>query len=81
MMRMVSSTDLDPFVSLRGRNALSGVPKTVSSPKVPDLISPSPANKAQAVPPRALRRNREIESLKADASSFREYLFNFFISI
>ncbi|KAJ4469360.1 hypothetical protein C8J55DRAFT_564441 [Lentinula edodes] len=70
MMRMVSSTDLDPFVSLRGQNALSGVPKTVSSPKVSDLISPSPANKAQAVPPRALRRNREIESLKADASSF-----------
>ncbi|KAJ3897700.1 hypothetical protein F5879DRAFT_1074264 [Lentinula edodes] len=70
IMRMVSSKDLDPFVSLRGQNALSGVPKTVSSPKVSDLISPSPVNKAQAVPPRALRRNREIESLKADASSF-----------
>ncbi|KAJ4486437.1 hypothetical protein C8R41DRAFT_868314 [Lentinula lateritia] len=80
MMRMVSSKDLDPFVSLRGQNVLSGVPKTVSPPKVSDVISPSPANKAQAVPPRALRRNREIESLKADASSFCEYLFNFLIS-
>ncbi|KAJ4463612.1 hypothetical protein C8R41DRAFT_927345 [Lentinula lateritia] len=30
----------------------------------------SPASKAQAVPPRVLRRNREVESLKADASRF-----------
>ncbi|KAJ3884735.1 hypothetical protein GG344DRAFT_83579 [Lentinula edodes] len=69
-MRMVSSKDLDPFASLRGQSVLPGVPKTVSPPKVSDVISPSPASKAQAVPPRALRRNREIESLKADASSF-----------
>ncbi|KAJ3910957.1 hypothetical protein F5877DRAFT_86709 [Lentinula edodes] len=69
-MRMVSSKDLDPFASLRGQNVLSGVPKTVSPPKVSDVISPSPVSKAQAVPPRALRRNWEIESLKADASSF-----------
>ncbi|KAJ3858249.1 hypothetical protein EV359DRAFT_88021, partial [Lentinula novae-zelandiae] len=70
MMRMVSSKDLDPFASLRGQSVLPGVPKTVSLPKVSDVISPSPASKAQAVPPRVLRRNREVESLKADASSF-----------
>ncbi|KAJ3911309.1 hypothetical protein F5877DRAFT_86165 [Lentinula edodes] len=70
MMRMVSSKDLDPFASLRGQSVLPGVPKMVSPPKVSDVISPSPASKAPAVPPRALRRNREIESLKADASSF-----------
>ncbi|KAJ3924313.1 MAG: hypothetical protein NXY57DRAFT_970207, partial [Lentinula lateritia] len=34
-------------------------------------VSPHPsATKAPAVPPRALQRNREVESLKADASSF-----------
>ncbi|KAJ3925297.1 MAG: hypothetical protein NXY57DRAFT_968063 [Lentinula lateritia] len=70
IMHMVLSKDLDPFASLRGQSVLPGVPKTVSPPKVSDVISPSPASKAQAVPPRALRRNREVESLKADTSSF-----------
>ncbi|KAJ4463395.1 hypothetical protein C8R41DRAFT_872453 [Lentinula lateritia] len=70
MMRMVSSKDFDPFASLRGQSLLPGVPKTVSPPKVSDVILPSPASKAQAVPPRVLQRNREVESLKADASSF-----------
>ncbi|KAJ3928653.1 MAG: hypothetical protein NXY57DRAFT_1041452 [Lentinula lateritia] len=70
MMRMVSFKDLDPFASLQGQSVLPGVPKTVSPPKVSDVISPSPASKAQAVPPRVLRRNWEVESLKADASSF-----------
>ncbi|KAJ3911357.1 hypothetical protein F5877DRAFT_86092 [Lentinula edodes] len=70
MMRMVLSKDLDPFASLRGQSILPGVPKTVCPPKVSDVISPSPASKAPAVPPRALQRNREIKSLKADASSF-----------
>ncbi|KAJ3925072.1 MAG: hypothetical protein NXY57DRAFT_968458 [Lentinula lateritia] len=45
-------------------------PEHRSSAEVSDVISPSPASKAQAVPPRVLRRNREVESLKADASSF-----------
>ncbi|KAJ3804172.1 hypothetical protein F5876DRAFT_83638 [Lentinula aff. lateritia] len=70
MMRMVPSKDLDPFASLRGQGVLPGVPKTVSPPKVSDLISPSSTTKATAVPPRVLRRNREIESLKTDASLF-----------
>ncbi|KAJ3884630.1 hypothetical protein GG344DRAFT_83751 [Lentinula edodes] len=47
-MRMASSKDLDPFASLRGQSVLPGVPKTVSPPKVSDVISPSPASKAPA---------------------------------
>ncbi|KAJ3859093.1 hypothetical protein EV359DRAFT_86819 [Lentinula novae-zelandiae] len=66
MMRMVPSKDLDPFASLRGQGVLPGVPKMVSPPKVSNLISPPSTTKASAVP----RRNREIESLKADASLF-----------
>ncbi|KAJ3803704.1 hypothetical protein F5876DRAFT_84640 [Lentinula aff. lateritia] len=49
---------------------LPGVPKAVSPPKVSDVIPLPSATKAPAVPPRVLRRNREVESLKADASSF-----------
>ncbi|KAJ3911259.1 hypothetical protein F5877DRAFT_73323 [Lentinula edodes] len=73
IMHLVPSRDLDPFASLRGQGILPGASKMVSPPKVPDVISPPSATKAPAVPPRALRRNWEIESLKADASSFREY--------
>ncbi|KAJ3925208.1 MAG: hypothetical protein NXY57DRAFT_968183 [Lentinula lateritia] len=72
MMRMVPSKDLDPFASLRGQGVLPGVPKTVSPPKVSDVISPSSTTRATAVPPRVLQRNREIESLKTDASLFHE---------
>ncbi|KAJ3884669.1 hypothetical protein GG344DRAFT_83672 [Lentinula edodes] len=69
MMRLVPSKELDVFASLRGKGS-PGASKVVSPPKVSDVILPPPATKAQAVPPRALRRNREIESLKADVSSF-----------
>ncbi|KAJ3859588.1 hypothetical protein EV359DRAFT_86232 [Lentinula novae-zelandiae] len=69
MMCLVPSKELDVFASLRGKGS-PGASKVVSPPKVSDVISPPPATKAPAVPPRALRRNREIESLKADASSF-----------
>ncbi|KAJ4470289.1 hypothetical protein C8R41DRAFT_870814 [Lentinula lateritia] len=65
-----SSEDLDVFASLRGKGS-PGTSKAVSPPKVSDIVSSPPATKAQTVPPRALRRNREIESLKVDASSFR----------
>ncbi|KAJ3884157.1 hypothetical protein GG344DRAFT_84484 [Lentinula edodes] len=68
-MRLVPSKELDVFALLRGKGS-PGASKAVSPPKVSDVISPSPATKAQAVPPRALQRNWEIESLKADASSF-----------
>ncbi|KAJ4465141.1 hypothetical protein C8R41DRAFT_871950 [Lentinula lateritia] len=70
IMRMVSSKDLDPFTSLRGQGVLPGVPKIASPSKVSDVILPSSTTKAPAVPPRVLQRNREVESLKADASSF-----------
>ncbi|KAJ3884365.1 hypothetical protein GG344DRAFT_71403 [Lentinula edodes] len=69
MMRTVPSKDLDVFASLRGKGS-SGASKAVLPPKVSNVISPPPATKAQAVPPRALRRNWEVESLKADTSSF-----------
>ncbi|KAJ4470540.1 hypothetical protein C8R41DRAFT_870800 [Lentinula lateritia] len=70
IMRMVPSKDLDPFTSLRGQVVLPGVPKIASPSKVSDVILPSSTTKAPAVPPRVLRRNREVEGLKADASSF-----------
>ncbi|KAJ4499367.1 hypothetical protein C8R41DRAFT_864129 [Lentinula lateritia] len=70
IMRMVSSKDLDPFTSLRGQGVLPGVPRIVSPPKVSDVIPPSSNTKTPAMPPRVLRRNWEVESLKADASSF-----------
>ncbi|KAJ4500215.1 hypothetical protein C8R41DRAFT_863229 [Lentinula lateritia] len=70
IMCMVPSKDLDPFTSLRGQGVLPGVPKIASPSKVSDVIPPSSTTKAPAVPPRVLRRNREVESLKADASSF-----------
>ncbi|KAJ4463216.1 hypothetical protein C8R41DRAFT_872486 [Lentinula lateritia] len=69
-MHMVPSKDLDPFTSLRGQGVLPGVPKIASPSKVSDVILPSSTTKAPAVPPRVIRRNREVESLKADASSF-----------
>ncbi|KAJ3911184.1 hypothetical protein F5877DRAFT_73387, partial [Lentinula edodes] len=69
MMCLVPSKELDVFASLRGKGS-PGASKVVLPPKVSNVISPPPAIKAQAVPPRALRRNREIKSLKADASSF-----------
>ncbi|KAJ3924605.1 MAG: hypothetical protein NXY57DRAFT_1084487 [Lentinula lateritia] len=70
IMHMVPSKDLDPFTSLQGQGVLPGVPKIASPSKVSDVILPSSTTKASAVPPRVLRRNREVESLKADASSF-----------
>ncbi|KAJ4498989.1 hypothetical protein C8R41DRAFT_915649 [Lentinula lateritia] len=69
LMRTVPSEDLDVFASLHGKGS-PGTSKAVLPPKVSDIVSSPPATKAQTVPPRALRRNREIESLKADASSF-----------
>ncbi|KAH7869855.1 uncharacterized protein C8R40DRAFT_1176176 [Lentinula edodes] len=48
-----------------------GIPPEHRSPaSVSDIILPPSNTKAPAVPPRALQRNREMESLKADASSF-----------
>ncbi|KAJ3924961.1 MAG: hypothetical protein NXY57DRAFT_968656 [Lentinula lateritia] len=69
-MCLVPSRDLDPFASLRGQGIPPGASKTLSPPQAANLISPPPTTKASVVPPRALRRNREVESLKADTSSF-----------
>ncbi|KAJ3925291.1 MAG: hypothetical protein NXY57DRAFT_968072 [Lentinula lateritia] len=70
MMRLVSPKELDPFASLRGQGVLPGTPKTILPPKTSHVIPLPSATRTPVVPPRALRRNREVESLKADASSF-----------
>ncbi|KAJ3870391.1 hypothetical protein F5051DRAFT_447806, partial [Lentinula edodes] len=70
MMRMVSSKDLDVFASLRGKES-SAVTSKISTPSPPLEIKPSTSvSKALVAPPRLIRRNRELENLKADASSF-----------
>ncbi|KAJ4499920.1 hypothetical protein C8R41DRAFT_863580 [Lentinula lateritia] len=71
MMHLAPSKELDVFASLRSKGS-PGASKAVSPSKVSDIVSLPPATKAQAVPPRALRRNREVKSLKADASSFHD---------
>ncbi|KAJ3870517.1 hypothetical protein F5051DRAFT_434558, partial [Lentinula edodes] len=70
MMRMVSSKDLDVFASLRGK-ALSAVAlkDTTSSPPL-EIQASTSVSKMLVAPPRLIRRNRELENLKADASSF-----------
>ncbi|KAJ3925545.1 MAG: hypothetical protein NXY57DRAFT_967635 [Lentinula lateritia] len=70
MKRMVPSQDLDPFASLHGQGVSPAALKAISPPKVSDIIPLPSATKAPAVPPRVLQRNREVESLKADTSSF-----------
>ncbi|KAJ3858609.1 hypothetical protein EV359DRAFT_87464 [Lentinula novae-zelandiae] len=70
MMRLVPPKELDPFASLRGQGVLPGAPKTILPPKASDVVPLPPATRTPVVSPRALRRNREVESLKADASSF-----------
>ncbi|KAJ3870696.1 hypothetical protein F5051DRAFT_447295 [Lentinula edodes] len=67
-MRMVSSKDLDVFASLRSEGSPADASKTPSQPLG---IKPSTSvSKAPVAPPRLIRRNRELESLKADASMF-----------
>ncbi|KAJ3804366.1 hypothetical protein F5876DRAFT_83297 [Lentinula aff. lateritia] len=70
MMRLVPPKELDPFASLRGQGVLPVAPKPILPPKASNVIPLPPATRTPVVPPRALRRNREVESLKADASSF-----------
>ncbi|KAJ3897114.1 hypothetical protein F5879DRAFT_996590, partial [Lentinula edodes] len=70
IMRLVPSRDLDPFASLRGQGVLVRDSSTVPPSITSKTLSPPPATKAPVVPPRALRRNREVEGLKADASAF-----------
>ncbi|KAJ3897155.1 hypothetical protein F5879DRAFT_996511 [Lentinula edodes] len=70
MMRLVPSKDLDVFASLRGKVS-PAVASKISTPSPPLEIKPlTPAPKAPVAPPRLIRRNRELESLKADASTF-----------
>ncbi|KAJ4463458.1 hypothetical protein C8R41DRAFT_872425 [Lentinula lateritia] len=70
MIRLVPSAELDPFASLRSQGVLSGNPSAIPPSNTSETLSPPPATKAPVVPPRALRRNCEIEGLKADASTF-----------
>ncbi|KAJ4486790.1 hypothetical protein C8R41DRAFT_921179 [Lentinula lateritia] len=70
MMRLVPSKDLDVFASLRGKGS-PAVASKISTPSPPLEIKPSTSvSKAPVAPPRLIRRNRELESLKADASTF-----------
>ncbi|KAJ3897051.1 hypothetical protein F5879DRAFT_996712 [Lentinula edodes] len=69
-MRMVSSKDLDVFASLRGK-ALSAVAlKDTTSSSPLEIQASTSVSKTLVAPPRLIRRNRELENLKADASSF-----------
>ncbi|KAJ3924722.1 MAG: hypothetical protein NXY57DRAFT_969193 [Lentinula lateritia] len=70
MILLVPSAELDPFASLRSQGVLSGNPSAIPPSNTSETLSPPPATKAPVVPPRALRRNCEIEGLKADASTF-----------
>ncbi|KAJ3870655.1 hypothetical protein F5051DRAFT_447355 [Lentinula edodes] len=70
MMRLAPSKDLDVFASLRGKVS-PAVASKISTPSPPLEIKPlTPAPKAPVAPPRLIRRNRELENLKADASTF-----------
>ena len=73
MMRSVPSKDLDVFASLRGKvsPAVASKISTLSPPL--EIKSSTSVPKAPVAPPRLIRRNRELESLKADASTFCEY--------
>ncbi|KAJ3896980.1 hypothetical protein F5879DRAFT_928177, partial [Lentinula edodes] len=70
MMRSVPSKDLDAFASLRGKGSLAGASKR--NPLAPplEIKSSTSVSKAPVAPPRLIRWNRELENLKADASSF-----------
>ncbi|KAJ3925086.1 MAG: hypothetical protein NXY57DRAFT_1044403 [Lentinula lateritia] len=70
MMRLVPSKDLDVFASLRGKGS-PAVASKISTPSPPLEIKPSTSvSKAPVASPRLIRRNRELKSLKADASTF-----------
>ncbi|KAJ3897160.1 hypothetical protein F5879DRAFT_996504 [Lentinula edodes] len=70
MMRMVPSKDLDVFASLRGKDSSAVALKdTTSSPPL-EIKASTSVSKALVAPPQLIRRNRELENLKADASSF-----------
>ncbi|KAJ3897127.1 hypothetical protein F5879DRAFT_996563 [Lentinula edodes] len=69
MMRSVPSKDLDVFASLRGKGSLA-VASSIITPSPPlEIKSSTSVSKAPVAPPRLIRRNRELESLKADAST------------
>ncbi|KAJ3897410.1 hypothetical protein F5879DRAFT_983055 [Lentinula edodes] len=69
MMRLVTSKDLDPFISIR--SSTRG-PRPLNLSPVED--SPSPSGDHQSVgPPKQNKRKRELASLMADASSIHTY--------
>ncbi|KAJ3870968.1 hypothetical protein F5051DRAFT_446848 [Lentinula edodes] len=70
MMCLVPSKDLDVFASFRGKGS-PAVASKISTPSPPLEIKPSTSvSKAPVAPPQLIRRNRELESLKAEASTF-----------
>ncbi|KAJ3870863.1 hypothetical protein F5051DRAFT_489670 [Lentinula edodes] len=70
MMRTVSSKDLDVFASLCGKGS-SAVALNITTPLPPlEIKSSTSVSKTPVAPPRLIRRNWELESLKADASTF-----------
>ncbi|KAJ3858861.1 hypothetical protein EV359DRAFT_87107 [Lentinula novae-zelandiae] len=69
MMRSVPSEDLDVFALLRGKGSLAGA-STLNTPAPPLEIKPLTSVAKALVAPRLIRRNRELESLKAEASTF-----------
>ncbi|KAJ3870781.1 hypothetical protein F5051DRAFT_447130 [Lentinula edodes] len=70
MMHSVPSKDLDVFASSRGKGSLV-VASSIITPSPPlEIKSLTSVSKAPVAPPRLIRRNWELESLKADASTF-----------
>ncbi|KAJ3803756.1 hypothetical protein F5876DRAFT_84514 [Lentinula aff. lateritia] len=70
MMRTVPSKDLDVFASLCGKDSSTVAPKNITPSPSLEINTSTSVSKALVAPPRLIRRNRELENLKVDASSF-----------
>ncbi|KAJ4468106.1 hypothetical protein C8R41DRAFT_871243 [Lentinula lateritia] len=73
MMRSVPSKDLDVFASLRGKGSTAVASPIITASPPLEIKSSASVSKTPVAPPRLIRRNRELESLKTDASTFCEY--------
>ncbi|KAJ4466363.1 hypothetical protein C8R41DRAFT_926112 [Lentinula lateritia] len=70
MMRSVPSKDLDVFASLRGKGSTAVASPIITASPPLEIKSSASVSKTPVAPPRLIRRNRELESLKTDASTF-----------
>ncbi|KAJ4500249.1 hypothetical protein C8R41DRAFT_914309 [Lentinula lateritia] len=70
MMRSVPSKDLDVFASLRGKGSTAVASPIITASPPLEIKSSASVSKTPVAPPRLIRRNRELESLKTDASMF-----------